>query len=97
MFLAESLQPSQSSYFGDLGPSTEVKFRCNLNCRDNVTAENFFKTLEYELGIPERYEIHMQDREKIVEFIEIWYYRNHLHSALFYQSPVRANQILNIN
>ena len=64
------------------------------NCWDNAPAESFFKTLKYELNIPDRYQSYQQARNAIFEFIEIWYNRKRLHSALNYQSPVQAEQNL---
>ncbi|MDZ7720017.1 MAG: IS3 family transposase [Balneolaceae bacterium] len=64
------------------------------NCWDNAPAESFFKTLKYELDMPDRYESYQQARTAIFEFIEIWYNRKRLHSALNYQSPVQAEQKL---
>ena len=64
------------------------------NCWDNAPAESFFKTLKYELDLPDRYEGYRQARVAIFEFIEIWYNRKRLHSALDYQSPVQAEQNL---
>lgn len=64
------------------------------NCWDNAPAESFFKTLKYELNMPDRYESYQQARTAIFEFIEIWYNRKRLHSALNYQSPVQAEEKL---
>jgi transposase InsO family protein len=64
------------------------------NCWDNAPAESFFKTLKYELNMPDRYEDYPKARAAIFEFIEIWYNRKRLHSALNYQSPVQAEQTL---
>lgn len=65
------------------------------NCWDNAPAESFFKTLKYELDMPDRYQSYQQARTAIFEFIEIWYNRKRLHSALDYQSPAQAAQNLN--
>lgn len=64
------------------------------NCWDNAPAESFFKTLKYELDMPDRYQSYQQARTAIFEFIEIWYNRKRMHSALDYQSPVQAEQKL---
>ena len=64
------------------------------NCWDNAPAESFFKTLKYELDIPDRYQNYRQARSAIFEFIEIWYNRKRLHSALDYQSPVQVEKQL---
>jgi len=65
------------------------------NCWDNAPAESFFKTLKYELDMPDRYQSYRHARAAIFAFIEIWYNRKRLHSALDYQSPVQAEQHLN--
>lgn len=64
------------------------------NCWDNAPAESFFKTLKYELDMPDRYGSYQQARTAMFEFIEIWYNRKRLHSALNYQSPAQAEQNL---
>lgn len=65
------------------------------NCWDNAPAESFFKTLKYELDMPDRYHSYRHAKAAIFEFIEIWYNRKRLHSALDYQSPIQAAQNLN--
>ena len=65
------------------------------NCWDNAPAESFFKTLKHELDMPDRFQRYRQARTAIFEFIEIWYNRKRLHSALDYQSPVQAEENLN--
>lgn len=64
------------------------------NCWDNAPAESFFKTLKHELNMPDRFQDFQQARSAIFEFIEIWYNRKRLHSALDYQSPVQAEENL---
>lgn len=64
------------------------------NCWDNAPAESFFKTLKYELDMPDCFQSYQQARSAIFEFIEIWYNRKRLHSALDYQSPVQAEENL---
>lgn len=65
------------------------------NCWDNAPAESFFKTLKYEMDMPLHYKNYQQARTAVFEFIEIWYNRKRLHSALNYQSPVQAEENLN--
>lgn len=60
------------------------------DCWDNAPAESFFKTLKYELDMPGKYASYEQARAAIFEFIEIWYNRKRLHSALGYQTPAQA-------
>ena len=64
------------------------------NCWDNAPAESFFKTLKHELDMPDYFQSYQQARAAIFEFIEIWYNRKRLHSALDYQSPVQAEENL---
>lgn len=65
------------------------------NCWDNAPAESFFKTLKYELDMPDRYQSYRHAKAAIFDFIEIWYNRKRLHSALDYQSPAQAEENLN--
>lgn len=60
------------------------------NCWDNAPAESFFKTRKYEMDMPGQYQSYRQARNAIFEFIEIWYNRKRLHSALDYQTPLQA-------
>ncbi len=64
------------------------------NCWDNAPAESFFKTLKYELDIPGRYRSYSQARAAIFDYIEIWYNRQRLHSAIGYLTPVLAERKL---
>jgi len=65
------------------------------NCWDNAPAESFFKTLKYELDMPDTFQSFQQARSAIFEFIEIWYNRKRLHSALGYKTPVQVEENLN--
>jgi transposase InsO family protein len=66
--------------------------RCSMsrkgNCWDNAVAESFFATLKGELVHAARFETREQARGALFEFIEVWYNRERLHSALGYLSPV---------
>lgn len=62
------------------------------NCWDNAPAESFFKTLKHELQ-PGRYANYEEARASLFEFIEIWYNRKRIHSALGYKTPEQAGQI----
>lgn len=62
------------------------------NCWDNAVAESFFGTLKTEF-------IHVQDfvtrevaKTAIVEWIEVFYNRQRIHSTLNYLSPVQFEQ-----
>ena len=58
------------------------------NCYDNAPMESFFKTLKHELVDWAHYETRSDAARSIAVFIEQYYNRNRLHSALGYRSPV---------
>lgn len=64
------------------------------NCWDNAPAESFFKTIKHEMTMPKAFGSYKQARTAIFEFIEIWYNRKRLHSALGYKTPAEAEQDL---
>ena len=57
------------------------------NCYDNAYVESFFRTLKVELINQEKFKTRKEARQKIFEFIEVWYNRQRLHSSLDYQTP----------
>ena len=57
------------------------------DCLDNAVMESFWSTLKTELVHHERYATRAQARASIFEYIEVFYNRKRLHSALGYQSP----------
>jgi len=65
------------------------------NCWDNAVAESFFKTLKSELIYHEKYESILQAKSSIFEYIETWYNRKRLHSALGYKTPVEMEEEFN--
>ncbi len=58
------------------------------NCYDNAFAESFFHTLKVELVHRRRFRTRAEARAAIFEYIETWYNRRRLHSALGYRSPL---------
>jgi len=66
------------------------------NCYDNAITESFFSTLKKELIYLTSFDNREQAANEIFEFIEIFYNRKRLHSALGYLSPVefRLKKIL---
>lgn len=58
------------------------------NCYDNAITESFFSTLKKELVYLTSFETRDQAATEIFEFIEIFYNRKRLHSALDYHSPI---------
>lgn len=57
------------------------------DCWDNATMESFWSTLKTELVHHEHYATREQARASIFEYIEVFYNRKRLHSALGYKSP----------
>ncbi len=58
------------------------------NCWDNSSMESFFKTLKTELVYHRCYETRSEAKLEIFEYIEVFYNRFRLHSAIGYESPV---------
>jgi len=58
------------------------------SCYDNAVVESFFKTIKVELTRGMKFKTREEARSAIFEYIEIFYNRRRLHSALGYQSPV---------
>jgi putative transposase len=58
------------------------------NCWDNAPMESFFKTMKVELIYPQKqYHSRQEAATSIFEYIEIYYNRQRMHSALNYLSP----------
>ena len=58
------------------------------NCYDNAVKESFFHSLKTELVHLKRYRTREEARASVFEWIEVFYNRRRLHSALGYQSPL---------
>jgi len=58
------------------------------NCYDNATMESFWSTLKWELVYQDRWLSHSQAQARLFDYIEVFYNRQRLHSALNYLSPV---------
>jgi transposase InsO family protein len=63
------------------------------NCFDNAPMESFFGTLKTELIFHRQYATRTEARADIFEFIEVFYNRFRLHSALAYYSPVAFERL----
>lgn len=57
---------------------------------DNAVAESFFKTLKTEWVYHQKYKTIQESELSVFEYIEIWYNRKRLHSALGYCTPVES-------
>lgn len=57
------------------------------DCWDNAMMESFWGTLKSERVNQEHYTTRQEARQSIFEYIEVFYNRKRLHSALGYQSP----------
>ena len=65
------------------------------NCYDNAVMESFWSSLKRELVHRCLFATHAEAKAAIFEWIEIFYNRERLHSALGYQSPVDFEANLN--
>lgn len=59
------------------------------DCWDNAPMESWFHTLKTELTIHENYWTRDQAKAEVFEYIEVFYNRNRLHSALGYMTPAQ--------
>jgi transposase InsO family protein len=57
------------------------------NCYDNAAMESFWSTLKLELVYRRNFENRAQARQEIFDYIEAFYNRQRIHSALAYLSP----------
>lgn len=60
---------------------------------DNAPQESFYRSLKCELT-HRRHQTHAQARREVFDYIEVFYNRQRLHSALGYQSPVAFERSL---
>ena len=58
------------------------------NCYDNASMESFWSTLKLELVYRRNFFTHQQARTEIFDYIECFYNRHRIHSALNFLSPV---------
>lgn len=65
------------------------------NCWDNAVAESFFKTLKTECVYQNKFTHKEQAAVVVFEYIETWYNRKRLHSALGFMSPEEFGRNLN--
>ena len=60
------------------------------NCWDNAVAESFFATLKTEMVYRRRWSTRLELRAALFEYIETFYNRRRLHSALAYRTPAEV-------
>ena len=69
----------------------EVSMSRRANCWDNAVVESFFGTLKQELVYYSCWETRAQARVALHEYIEVFYNRQRLHSALSYRTPAEVD------
>ena len=57
------------------------------NCWDNAVTESFFGVLKNELIHHERFRTRQEAKDKIFDYIEVFYDRRRIHSASDYFAP----------
>lgn len=62
------------------------------NCWDNAVAESFFKSLKTEMVYHNRFNTREEAKRAIFEYIEVWYNRKRIHSALGYLTPCQMEK-----
>ena len=65
----------------------EVSMSRKGNCWDNAVMERFFGSLKSEWTYDERYLTRVQAKDDVVDYIEMFYNSDRLHSTLGYASP----------
>lgn len=67
------------------------------NCWDNAVAESVFKTMKTEMVYQQRFDYLSQAKLALFEYIELWYNKKRLHSALGYKTPNQMELLLSNN
>ena len=65
------------------------------NCYDNATMESFWSTLKLELVYRRQFRTRTEARSELFDYIECFYNRKRIHSALGYLSPIDFEQSKN--
>jgi len=63
------------------------------NCYDNAFAESFFHSFKTELVYQESFKTRAEAKTKSFEYLEVFYNRKRIHSALGYHSPIQFELI----
>jgi putative transposase len=87
---------SQYAAHGFQEQMLKAEITCSMSrkgdCWDNAPVESFFATLKKELVHREEYITRDQARTSLFNYIEVYYNRIRMHSALGYQTPVQYEQ-----
>jgi transposase InsO family protein len=67
------------------------------NCYDNAFVESFWSSLKYEVVYHRRFATRAEARTAIFDYLETFYNRARLHSALAYRSPRQFEQLFPSN
>ena len=67
--------------------SVRASMSRKANCYDNAVMEAFWSTLKMELVYRQTFATHDQARQALFEYVEVFYNRQRLHSALGYRTP----------
>lgn len=81
-------QYASAAYLKLLPEQTLLSMSRTGNAYDNAPMESFFASLKTELVHRSRFQTRQQARSAIFDYIEIFYNRQRLHSALNYLSPM---------
>jgi transposase InsO family protein len=73
---------------GERCPSVRQSMSRKGNCRDNACAESFFKTVKRELETLDGGHTAEEVRQSVFMYVEAYYNRIRMHSALDYMAPV---------
>ena len=63
---------------------------CRGNCLDNAPMESFFASLKKEHVHQARFRTRAEAKAAVFDYIEVFYNRQRLHSALGYRTPAEA-------
>ncbi len=63
------------------------------DCWDNAPMESFFGSMKTELGDGQSFQTRQAARNAVFAFIEGFYNRRRLHSAIGYRSPIDRERI----
>jgi transposase InsO family protein len=72
---------------GELCPTVRQSMSRKGNCWDNACAESFFKTLKRELETLDGKHTAEEVRQSVFMYVEAYYNRIRMHSALDYAAP----------